>query len=130
MLVLALADPAAAAVGRGRGTHRLQAGRPKTIEGSLAFFVVACECLLVGLGLTLPLRLGALVASAIAIAAALTAVELVSPAGSDNFLVPVVAFLLLRATASDGAAVAVGLFSVAVALAIGPRSDAVGASPC
>jgi dolichol kinase len=124
MLVLALADPAAAVVGRGRDTHRLQAGRPKTIEGSLAFFVVACECLLVGLSLTMPLRPGELFACTIAIAAVLTGVEVLSPAGSDNFLVPVVAFLLLRATASDGAAVAAGVLSVAAALAVGLAQQA------
>jgi dolichol kinase len=119
MLLLALADPAAAVVGRGRHTHRVRAGHPKTVEGSLAFFLVACECLLVASSLTMPLPASDLFACAVAIAGVLTAVEVVSPAGSDNFLVPVVAFLLLRATASDGAPVAVGVLSAAAALAVG-----------
>ena len=97
MLVLTLADPAAALVGRGRGTHRLRLGDgTKTLEGSLAFFLVAAECLLVALSLTAPLHPAESFVRATGIAALLTVVELLSPAGSDNFLVPVAAFLLLE----------------------------------
>ena len=97
MLVLTLADPAAAVVGRAGGTHRLRLGHgSKTLEGSLAFFLVASECLFVTLSLTTPLHAAESLPRAIAIAALLTAVELLSPAGSDNFLVPVAAFLLLE----------------------------------
>ena len=97
MLVLTFADPAAAMVGRARGTHRLRlGGGAKTLEGSLAFFLVASECLLVAVCLTTPLHPGESFVRAIAIAALLTAVELLSPAGSDNFLVPVAGFLLLE----------------------------------
>ncbi|HEU0091996.1 MAG TPA: hypothetical protein VFS78_07790, partial [Vicinamibacteria bacterium] len=97
MLVLTFADPAAAMVGRARGTHRLHlGGGAKTLEGSLAFFLVASECLLVAVCLTTPLHPGESFVRAIAIAALLTAVELLSPAGSDNFLVPVAGFLLLE----------------------------------
>jgi phytol kinase len=96
MLVLTLADPAAAVVGRAGGTHRLRLGGAKTLEGSLAFFLVASSCLLVALSLTTPLHAAESFVRAIAIAALLTAVELLSPAGSDNFLVPVAAFLLLE----------------------------------
>jgi phytol kinase len=96
MLVLTLADPAAAAVGRAGGAHRLPLGLgPKTIEGSLAFFLVASGCLLAALSLTTPLPSAELWVRAIGIGTLLTAVELVSPAGSDNVLVPVAAFLLL-----------------------------------
>jgi phytol kinase len=96
MLVLTLADPAAAVVGRAGGTHRLRLGGSKTLEGSLAFFLVASSCLLVALSLTTPPHAAESFVRAIAIAALLTAVELLSPAGSDNFLVPVAAFLLLE----------------------------------
>jgi phytol kinase len=96
MLVLTLADPAAAVVGRAGGTHRLRLGGSKTLEGSLAFFLVASSCLVVALSLTTPLHAAESFVRAIAIAALLTAVELLSPAGSDNFLVPVAAFLLLE----------------------------------
>jgi phytol kinase len=97
MLVLTLADPAAAVVGRAGGTHRLRLGDgSKTLEGSLAFFLVASSCLLVALSLTTVVHPGESFVRAIAIGALLTAVELLSPAGSDNFLVPVAAFLLLE----------------------------------
>jgi phytol kinase len=97
MVVLTFADPAAAVAGRARGTHRLRlGGGAKTLEGSLAFFLVASECLIVALSLTTPLHPAESVVRAVAIAALLTAVELVSPAGSDNFLVPMAAFLLLE----------------------------------
>ena len=94
MLVLTLADPAAAVVGRALGTHRLRDGT-KTVEGSLAFFLVACACLLVALSVHTPPPTAQSFVRAIGVAALLTAVELLSPAGSDNVLVPVSAFLLL-----------------------------------
>ena len=97
IVVLTLADPAAAVAGRARGTHRLRLGDgAKTLEGSLAFFLVASVCLIVALSLTNPLHAAESVVRAVAIAALLTAVELVSPAGSDNFFIPVAAFLLLE----------------------------------
>ena len=97
IVVLTFADPAAAMVGRARGTHRLPVGDgAKTLEGSLAFFLVASECLIVAVSLTTPLHPADSVVRAVAIAALLTTVELVSPAGSDNFLVPVAGFLLLE----------------------------------
>lgn len=97
ILVLTLADPAAAVVGRAPGTHRLWLGHgAKTVEGTLAFFLVACVCLFVALRFTTSLHPVESLARAIGIAALLAVVELVSPAGSDNVLVPVAAFLLLR----------------------------------
>ena len=63
MLVLALADPAAAIVGRTYGAHRLGAGHDaKSVEGSLAFFVVASTCLGVALALVTPLGAAAVLA--------------------------------------------------------------------
>lgn len=103
ILVLTLADPAAAMVGRARGTHRLRLGPgTRTLEGSCAFFLVACECLFLALVLTTAHPAADSFARAMGIAALLTAVELVSPAGSDNFFVPTAALVLLRATASGG----------------------------
>jgi phytol kinase len=122
MLVLTLADTAAAVVGRAPRAHLLPVGMgKKTVEGSLAFFLVSCECLLVGLALTAALQPVELVVRAVGIAAVLTAVELVSPAGSDNLFVPLAAFILLRASGPAGASLAVAavVLAAAAALAVG-----------
>lgn len=86
---LALADPAAAIVGSRWGQRRLHPlGHGRTLEGSLAFFVVAA--IVVGWiaatrGATvLPLRLSVACGAAGAIA------EMIAPPGWDNLLVPVV----------------------------------------
>jgi phytol kinase len=122
MVVLSLADPAAAIVGRTYGAHRFRAARDsKSLEGSLAFLLVASGCLFVTLRLTTPLgpELGV---RALGIGALLAGIEAVAPAGSDNVLVPVAALLLLRATAVDGGAVtmaAVVLLAVVAAMTAG-----------
>jgi phytol kinase len=96
MLILTLADPAAAMVGRAFGVHRFRVGRDsKSLEGSLAFLLVASGCLGVGLWLTTSLGAAELMVGAVAVAALLAGIEALSPAGSDNVLVPVGAFLLL-----------------------------------
>jgi phytol kinase len=103
MLVLTLADPAAAIVGRRYGVHRF--GRDsRSLEGSLAFLVVASLVLSVALALTTSLGGAASLAWALAIGIVLAGVEAVAPAGSDNLLIPVGAFLMLRA--ADGGATA------------------------
>lgn len=99
ILVLTLADPAAAMVGRRYGTHRLRGGRDaKTIEGSLAFLLVAFGCLFVALSLTASPGGTESMVRALCIGALLAGIEAVSPAGSDNLTVPLGALLLLRAT--------------------------------
>jgi phytol kinase len=123
MVVLTLADPAAAIVGRTYGAHRFRVGRDsKSFEGSLVFLLVASGCLFVALRVTTSLGSAELIARALGIGALLAGIEAVAPAGSDNFLVPVGAFLLLRATAPDGAAVALALvvfLSVVAAVGVG-----------
>jgi len=126
MLVLTLADPAAAMVGRTYGAHRFRAGRDsKSLEGSIAFLLVASGCLFVALSLTASLGSAASIAWALSIGILLTGVEAVAPAGSDNFLVPVGALLLLRVAAPGGAPAALaGMVFLAVVAAV-----AVGACP-
>lgn len=98
ILVLTLADPAAAMVGRRYGAHPFRIGRDtKTIEGSLAFLLVAVGCLLVALRLTASLGATESIVRALGIGALLAGIEAASPAGSDNVTVPLGAFLLLRA---------------------------------
>lgn len=92
MLVLTLADPAAALVGLRYGRHRYRLiGDSKTLEGSAAFFAVAFGCAavpLTGAGGELP-PLAALVAFALA----LTVVEALAPDGLDNALIPIAGVL-------------------------------------
>ena len=97
LVVLALADPAAALVGRARGAHRFRVGAGwKSVEGSLAFFAVASATIAAGLGWSTPLAAPTVLAFAAAIGALLAIVEAVSPAGTDNLFVPLGTLLLLR----------------------------------
>ena len=96
VLVLALADPAAAFVGMRFGRHRyLGPGGAKSLEGSAAFFAAATLCVL-GTHASGVAGAGAL-AIGLAVAAAATLLEAGSPLGSDNITVPVGTCLLLRA---------------------------------
>ena len=86
-MVLALADPAAALVGRRYGRVRLLNGR--SLEGSLTFFVVAAPTAWAVLGTYGPaMTLGEGVLVAAAAAAVGTVVELVTRHIDDNFTIP------------------------------------------
>ncbi len=96
ILVLALADAAAALVGTRHGAHRYgKPGNEKSLEGSAAFFLVALACIYVplrvwpegGRAWTLLLSLD--------LAFLLTCVEALSGNGLDNLTVPLAAVLLL-----------------------------------
>lgn len=91
ILVLTLADPAAALVGLRYGRHRYRlTGDAKTLEGSAAFFAVAFGCAAVPLAGAV----GALpsVGAVAAFALTLTLVEACTPAGLDNALIPIAGF--------------------------------------
>jgi phytol kinase len=97
ILTMTLADAAAALVGTRRGAHGFRRpGREKSIEGSVAFFIVALPCAY------LPLRLwsegGWIVMLLLSLTLALLAtfVEALSWNGLDNLTVPLAVFLLLR----------------------------------
>jgi phytol kinase len=97
ILVLTLADAAAAVIGRRYGMWPYAApGGQKSLEGSLAFAIVAfasmhLTLLLLGSGGRIESVLVAIIA-----AMALTIVEAVVTGGWDNLLVPVGAWLLLK----------------------------------
>jgi len=82
LLVLALADPTAGTLGRLYGRHKIGAG---SVEGSLAFFVVASLVLLVTVGGF----------AAVLVAGAVTVVEATPWRLDDNLSVPLSAGLLL-----------------------------------
>ncbi|MDQ3994133.1 MAG: hypothetical protein M3265_05010 [Actinomycetota bacterium] len=98
VLVLALADPAAALVGRrfGRVRYRL-AGVTRSLEGSLGFAATAFAVTV--LALTASGRLGAAAAllCASAVAVIVASLEAASPPGLDNLAVPVGTLLVVSA---------------------------------
>jgi phytol kinase len=90
LLVLALADPAAAAIGRlARGPGWPVVGGRKTLAGSVAFFAVT-------LGLTVAF-FGATGVSFLAVSLAATTAEAAFGRGLDDLAVPLTAGLLARA---------------------------------
>jgi phytol kinase len=96
VLILTLADPAAAAIGcrYGHLRYTLVKGR-KSIEGSAAFFLVAFACVLYPLLILAHMGLGeaALVAALVGLLATLA--EAVAWEGLDNLFIPIFAGLLL-----------------------------------
>ena len=96
VLILTLADPAAAAIGcrYGRLRYSLVKGR-KSVEGSAAFFLVAFACVLYPLLILAHMGLGeaALVAALVGLLATLA--EAVAWEGLDNLFIPIFTGLLL-----------------------------------
>jgi len=96
LLLLVLADAAAALCGTRYGrTFYVFAGARKSVEGSLAFGVVALMSTLIVL-LMSHIEVQRALPLALAIAAATTLVEAVASRGCDNLLVPLCAFVLLK----------------------------------
>ena len=99
MLLLTLADSAAALVGTTWGTHRyLTMGDYKTLEGSAAFFLVAFACIALPLAWFTPATNPESIAVAGLIALAVTVLEAAIGGGFDNLLVPLGAFAAIKAT--------------------------------
>ena len=99
MLLLTLADSAAALVGTAWGRHRyMTMGDYKTIEGSATFFIVAFACIAVPLAWFTPASNPESVAVAALIAFAVTVLEAAVGGGFDNLLVPLGAFAAIKAT--------------------------------
>jgi phytol kinase len=99
VLLLTLADSAAALVGTTWGTHRyLTMGDYKTLEGSAAFFVVAFACIALPLAWFTPASNPESMAVAALIAFAVTVLEAAAGGGFDNLLVPLGAFAAIKAT--------------------------------
>ena len=93
MLVLTLADAAAALIGTrfGRHPYAFNRGR-KTLEGSAAFFVVALACVYLPLSWYAS---GNYLMVALTVAALATGIEAMSGRGLDNVLIPVGVFAML-----------------------------------
>jgi phytol kinase len=102
-LVVGLADGVAEPIGRRLGRHRYHVvsffrGKPagRSVEGSAAV-LVTCFLTLVGcFAFNSPVRLPEVLAGCLAVAAAVTLVEAVSPSGLDNLTIPVATAALLR----------------------------------
>ena len=90
ILMLALADPIAALVGRRFGRTKLIYNPEKSLEGACAFFGVA-------LAILAPLGIG--VQTALVVALSVTVFESVSAAGTDNLVVPLMTGLMLYSLA-------------------------------
>jgi phytol kinase len=96
ILILTLADPAAAVIGCRYGQLRyiLIKGH-KSVEGSAAFFLVAFPCTLLPLLLLTATSLLAAVLIAILVGLLVMLAEAVSWEGLDNLFIPICSFLLL-----------------------------------
>jgi phytol kinase len=128
MLLLTLADAAAALVGTAFGRHRFATMWDyKSIEGSAAFFVTAFVCIAVPLAWFTPATAAEAIAVAALIALATTVLEAAIGGGVDNLLVPLGAFAAIKATGltqgrpdalESGSPVAVAALALALALLV------------
>ena len=99
ILLLTLADSAAALIGTAYGHHRyLTMGYYKTLEGSTAFFIVAFACIALPLAWFTPASYPESFAVAALIALAVTVLEAAIGGGFDNLFVPLGAFAAIKAT--------------------------------
>jgi phytol kinase len=102
ILMLTLADAVAAVIGLRYGAHLYSsAERPKSVEGSAAFFVVAFVSafvplqLMTGLGLTETLLISVMLGALVMI------VEAISWTGLDNLFVPIGTWVFLNANIDE-----------------------------
>ena len=99
MLLLTLADSAAALIGTTWGTHRyFTMGQYKTLEGSATFFAIAFASIAMPLALFTSASNPESLAVAALIAFAVTVLEAAVGGGFDNLLVPLGAFAAIKAT--------------------------------
>jgi phytol kinase len=99
LLLLTLADAAAALVGTAYGRHRYATMWDyKSIEGSAAFFVVGFVCIAVPLAWFTRANFFDALAVAALVALATTVLEAAIGGGFDNLLVPLGAFAAIKAT--------------------------------
>ena len=97
ILILALADSAAALVGRRFGAIRYGGPGGKSLEGSAAFCATATGCTAIPLSLLSDLAAVSIALIALSVALLATLAEGLSRHGLDNAIVPVTTLLLLRA---------------------------------
>ena len=116
LLTLTLADPMAAIIGSRFGSLQyMTRDGHKSLEGSLAFFVVTFFCTACALLLTTPAPGVAVPGVALTLALLLTLVEAISWRGLDNLLIPVTGFIFLESLMDANlAALLVSVLLVAV----------------
>jgi phytol kinase len=118
VLILALADTASSLIGRRHGRLRYAVwGGSKSVEGSVAFLLAAFVVAELGLLVFAPLGGFDRLLAALALAVPVTLVEAAAGKGSDNFFVPLAAFVLLKsllAMSRPELVVALAIASVAV----------------
>jgi len=119
LAVMAVADTGAALVGQqaGERVYRVMDGQ-RTVEGSLAFFVLSFGIVLVGCALAGRPQWPAILLTTLVVAGLTTAVESISVRGSDNLFVPYAAWLALEHTERLGLA-ALGEWVLGMALGVG-----------
>lgn len=120
VLILALADPAAALIGARYGHTRYAAlGGEKSVEGSVAFFTVAFLSTEIALLLFTGTERSETVLISLALALAATLLEAVAGRGSDNLFVPVGGFAVLSSLLElDLSALVAGLGVTALLVAV------------
>ncbi len=103
LAVMAVADTGAALVGKHRGQVRYRVlDGDRSLEGSFTFFGLAFVLVLVGLAIAGRPGWPAMLLVTLVVATLTTAVEAVSVRGSDNLLIPYVAWLALDRTLALG----------------------------
>ena len=103
MLILTLADPAAALVGMRYGRwHYAATASAKSAEGSMAFFIVAFVSVHIPLLLWTNMNGAETLRIALLVTLLSTLVEAVARGGMDNLLVPLASCILLRAFLAMG----------------------------
>jgi phytol kinase len=128
LLLLTLADAAAALVGTAYGRHRYRTMWDyKSIEGSAAFFAVGFVCIAVPLAWFTRATLFDAIAVAVLVALATTVLEAAIGGGFDNLFVPLGAFAAIKATTltqqqpealESGWPIVVGALALALALLV------------
>lgn len=97
LLVLTFADSVAALIGTRYGTIRFRSpGGPKSLQGSVAFFVVAFLCVAATIQLLRPMPVTHTILIAIQLGLLLMMVESAGWRGSDNLLVPLAGFFVFQ----------------------------------
>ncbi len=118
LLILALADAAAALIGKRYGRLRYATvDGEKSIEGSVAFLIVAFLCVQIMVNALADRGHAESLVIAATAALILTLVEAIAWRGLDNLLVPLAAFLLLKIFLGMDAAALGALLAVAVTVA-------------
>ena len=119
VVVLTLADPAAALIGTRFGRLRYQAaGGNETLEGSVAFGITAYLAIQAPLLLFSPLHPALITLVALIVASLAMLAEAVAGRGLDNLIIPLLCFGLLRLCLTQQGPVLLAQLALALILAV------------